>query len=65
MIYSIQHNDTEDKWVVCKNGQPIKLPTSSGCYVIAEFDNRQDAEVYVANIYSIISESKYSQMKVW
>lgn len=36
------------KFVVAKNGQPIKLPKSDGSPIITEFDTKSDAEKYMS-----------------
>ena len=35
------------KFVVTKNGQPIKFPKTNGSHVVTEFDTRNDAERYL------------------
>ena len=38
------------KFVVAKNGEPIRLPKSDGAALTTEFDSRQDAEKYMSII---------------
>lgn len=36
------------KYIVAKNGEPVKLPKSDGAAVTTEFDNKTDAERYMS-----------------
>jgi hypothetical protein len=36
------------KFVVTKNDEPILLPPTSGQSIVTEFDNKEDAEKYLA-----------------
>jgi hypothetical protein len=36
-----------DKFVVCRDGEPILLPKSDGHVIVTEFTTRQDAEKYM------------------
>lgn len=35
------------KFLVARNGQPIKLPKSDGSPIVTEFDTKSDAEKYM------------------
>lgn len=44
------------KFIVVKNGEPIKLPKSDGADVITEFDTKQDAEKYLSILKTLKSK---------
>lgn len=44
------------KFVVAKNGQPIKLPKTDGSSVITEFDNKTDAEKYMSILKKLVRQ---------
>lgn len=44
------------KFVVAKNGQPIKLPKSDGSSIVTEFDNKADAEKYMGILKRLVRQ---------
>jgi hypothetical protein len=48
------------KFIVTKNGQPIKLPKSDGQAIVTEFTSKSDAEKYMS-ILSTLQKQKKSK----
>jgi hypothetical protein len=40
--------DSNNKFLVTKNGDPIRLPKTDGSHIVTEFDNKVDAEKYLS-----------------
>jgi len=45
--------ESNGKFIVTKNGQPINLPKTSGSSIVTEFDCRADAEKYISILKSL------------
>ena len=48
----------DKKFVVVKNGQPIKLPVNDGSTIVTEFDTKEDAQKYVSILKNLSKRSK-------
>lgn len=46
LIYDVI--ESNGKYIVTKNGQPINLPKTDGSRIVTEFDCRADAEKYIS-----------------
>ena len=51
-----------DKYVVCKDGEPILLPKSDGHVIVTEFTTKQDAEKYMSILQSLKKNKNYGQV---
>lgn len=47
-----------NKFVVTKNGEPIRLPKNDGTTIVTEFDNRDDAAKYISILKTLIKQSR-------
>ena len=39
--------EIDGKFIVTKNGSPIRLPKTDGASIVTEFDSKQDAQMYI------------------
>lgn len=39
--------ECDGKFIVTKNGNPIRLPKTDGASIVTEFDSKQDAQTYI------------------
>lgn len=49
---------TNGRFVVTKNGEPISLPKSDGQNIITEFDCKEDAQKYIGILKSLKKGNK-------
>jgi hypothetical protein len=48
-----------DKFVVCRDGEPILLPKTDGHVIVTEFTTKQDAERYISILKSLKKDKRY------
>jgi hypothetical protein len=50
------------KFLVTKNGEPIKLPkTTEGAYIITEFDSKSEAKRYITILETLQKNKKFRE----
>lgn len=48
------------KFVVAKDGEPIRLPKTDGQSIVTEFDTRDDAETYMTILSNLKKSKSYA-----